>query len=530
MYEGMQHTYILTTAKLYDPEPWLTKCNLRSVAEAVMSPGKIPTVARLENQKDLMKMVSILLSTGSNRNDDVFLPGEILSVRNTGAHKPVNMEHKPDQIVGHIIRTFATEKSGKRVPDNKKPVGKNFDITAEAVIYKFLLPEIAEEIKQKADANELFVSVEVWFTAFDFLVGNKPVKRTSETANILDRHLRINGGSGFFEGQKLSRILRKMILGGMGIVADPANPESIIKSVASFSSEVVQDIEDKTIASNVLDNLYFDESEENEEIEITVEQEDNMADRINEEVLEEMTAVAAAVHAAATAVSESEVIAADTTETVVAEVTVPEEQAVASTQDTEVMKALAERINKLERDNKDLQAKNADVEQKAEAGRRESKLISVGVNDAGQIQDQLTRCFHMTKDQFDSHISGLISLFQSRFTAEQTTASVATVENNTQTVEGGDSVSAETTTSEVENTATETVTDDVSAEPADEIVGEGTDVNTADDLEVEIEQIDPELNTQTNAPAPQDPSDIAIDILKQFLVPNNKKWENLQTK
>lgn len=520
MYEGMQHTYILTTAKLCDSEPWLAQCNLTSVAQK--SPGKIPQVPQLENQKDLMKMVSILLSTGSNRNDDVFLPSEILPVRNTGAHKPVNNEHKPDQIIGHIIRTFATEKNGRRVLDGQKPKGKEFDITAESVIYKFLLPDKAEEIKDKAEAGELFVSVEVWFTAFDFLVGNKIVKRTSETASILEPKLRINGGPGFFEGQKLLRVLRKMILGGMGVVADPANPESIIKSVASFNSEVVQDIEDKIIASNVLEeNLYFDESTESPEIEIVVK-EDNMGDRINPEVLEEMTAVATAVHAAAEvaeAPNESiESPEAQATDTVV------EEQAVASVTDSPEMKALAARLEALERDNKDLKAKNVQTEQRAEASRRESRLISAGVNDSGEIQDQLAICFHMTKEQFDHYADGIISMFKSRF-VNKTTASATTAVEETQTVQGGDNVSTEIVSEVTTDVVAETTVEETTAEPAD-LSDEGTNV---EDLEVEIDVVDPELNTQTNAPAPRDATDVAQDILMQFLVPKNKKWEKLKT-
>lgn len=523
MRNNEQKTYILTTAKLCDPDPWLAQCNLASVAQK--SPGRIPQVPQLENQKDLMKMVSVLLSTGINRNDDVFIAGEILPVRNTGAHKPVTVEHDPKKVIGHIIRTFASEKNGKRVPDGQKPKGKQFDITAESVIYKFLLPEETEDIKVKAAAGELFVSVEVWFTAFDFLVGNKIVKRTSETAGILEPKLRINGGSGFFEGQKLSRVLRKMILGGMATVSDPANPESIIKSVASFNSEVVQDIEDKIIASNVLEeNLYFDESKESPEIEIVIEQEDNM-DRINPEVLEEMTAVATAVHAAAEA-EEAQVESIEKPEAKAAE-PVAEVQAVASINDSPEMKALAARLEALERDNKSLKAKNVETEQRAEASRRESKLISAGVTNPGELQEQLAICFHMTKEQFNNYTSGIVSMFKSRF-VDQTTASATTVVEETQTVQGGDNVSTEIVKEAEPVVAAETTAEDTTLEPADALSEEGTNVEGTD-IEVEIEAVDPELNTQTNAPAPRDVTDIAQEILLQFLVPNNPKWENLKT-
>ena len=59
----------------------------------------------LENQCDLLKIIAVLVSTGKNRNKDVFLAEEVLPARNTGAHKPLNIEHDPKKIIGHMLRT-----------------------------------------------------------------------------------------------------------------------------------------------------------------------------------------------------------------------------------------------------------------------------------------------------------------------------------------------------------------------------------------------------------------------------------------
>jgi hypothetical protein len=244
-----QKAYLLATAKIADIEPILVPEPVK-LASAGDIRGQVPEIPALEDQKDLTKLVAILLSTGINRNDDVFLSSEILPVRATGAHKPVNLEHDPTQIIGHMLRTFATEKDGTRISDDNKPGGKNFDITAEAVLYSFLFPDLVKDIKNRATANNLFVSVEVWFTAFDFLVGSKLVKRNSKTASQLEGRLKVNGGDGSFKGHRLGRVLRNIIIGGIGVVKDPANPESIIKSVSSFDSEVVQEIEDDIICEN----------------------------------------------------------------------------------------------------------------------------------------------------------------------------------------------------------------------------------------------------------------------------------------
>lgn len=208
-------------------------------------------VVTLEAQKDLMRMVSILVSTGMNKNDDVFLREELLPIRTSGAHKPVNLEHDPDQIVGHMTKTYVTLKDGSIVEDKDNKVPEEFDLTSEAVIYKFIFPEIAQFIKEKADAGNLFVSIEMWFEDYDYLVGNVIVRRNEDTSPILDKHLRANGGDGYYEDKKLGRVLRQCLIAGIGIVKNPANPESIVKSVLSVSSQFVL-IEDQAIINNMI--------------------------------------------------------------------------------------------------------------------------------------------------------------------------------------------------------------------------------------------------------------------------------------
>lgn len=227
-----------------------SKASLMTVEEedysAIRSLSKSSSDKDLENQDDLLKVVSVLVSTGMNRNDDVFLKDEILPARLTGAHKPVNLEHREKDIVGHMLRTYVTTKEGKIIAENKVEAGKtppSFDITCESVIYKFVFPELANEIREKAALGKLFVSVEAWFTDYDYLVGNKIVARNADTAPKLDKLLKIEGGPGEYKGHKLGRVLRNILLGGVGLVEKPANPDSVIKSVANIVEAKVEDLE-----------------------------------------------------------------------------------------------------------------------------------------------------------------------------------------------------------------------------------------------------------------------------------------------
>lgn len=529
-------THILTTATFKPLEPMMAQCNLQSLG-AKTAPGGVPKVPALENQKDLMKMVSILLSTGINRNDDVFLPGEVLPVRNTGAHKPVNLEHDPTKIVGHLIRTYATEKSGKRVPDGKRPKGKSFDITTESVLYSFLFPGLAKDIRQRADNDNLFVSVEVWFTDFDFLVGSKIVKRTSETASMLEPKLRIAGGPGFFEGQRLGRVLRNMIIGGMGIVRDPANPESIVKSVSGFNSEVVQDIEDEVVSTQVMGDIFTDSTPELEEVDATT-----MEVSMNQEIIEEMAAVATACDAAAE-VSEDVTVESVETDVVEGATEQTEEQATASAdlRSNPLFKALAARLDSLEAENKEIKQSQKAAEFKAECSRRESELRKLGLADEEALAEILTSrsMFSMSKEQFDQYVGLLtrgLNAIGTQATASATETEEATTEETAEdttevTAEAeaqeAPDAAAEETTEETAETVTEEATEDATAEgETGEAEGEAETIE--DEIEVEIEAVDPEINTKTgDGNAEPDLVDQMADVAALFLAQKDNKWGKL---
>jgi len=218
-------TYFFTKASIVDAEP----TDVAFANEAAL-------VSTQPLDKDLSKMVSVLLSTGINRNDDVFLAEEVLPARATGAHKPVDLEHNPTKIVGHMMRTYPTRKDGVEISEEDiaaSNIPVDFDITSEAVLYKYACADELRSIGAFSDNRDLFVSVEVWFPDYDYKLGNKIIKRNTETEKILDKLLRINGGSGFYNGQRVGRVLREILIGGVGLVKNPANPESIILSLSN---------------------------------------------------------------------------------------------------------------------------------------------------------------------------------------------------------------------------------------------------------------------------------------------------------
>lgn len=225
-------------------------------------------------QPDLLYFDSILVSTGENLNDDVFLHNEMWNARQSPVFKPVDWEHetgheivenlntdKPkqvvrgNQIIGVMYAASVLTKDGRQIPESEAASmvapPTEFHIANKAVVYKYLFPNIAAKIANDARAGRLFVSMEVWFKRYDYKLGNKIVARNSETA-FLDSHLRAKGGNGTYNGERVGRVLRDLTFGGVGLVANPANVDSVITSLTNAA--VSNNVDDK-IQGSILGEL-----------------------------------------------------------------------------------------------------------------------------------------------------------------------------------------------------------------------------------------------------------------------------------
>ena len=198
---------------------------------------KHPTMARANNDEwDLFWINSILVSVGWNSNDDVFDAGETFAARNSPVHKQFNFMHDERDIIGHMTASIVLDSKGEVIPDDIEIVPSSFDIAVASVLYAQWgdkdLQERMDKIIAGITEDEWFVSMECLFRGFDYAIitpegENKILPRTTATA-FLTKHLRIYGGTGEYEGNKLGRMLRNFTFSGKGLVDNPANPNSII--------------------------------------------------------------------------------------------------------------------------------------------------------------------------------------------------------------------------------------------------------------------------------------------------------------
>lgn len=217
-------------------------------------------VAENKNQIDLFYLESVLVSTGWNKNDDVFLTEATWEARNTPEDKQFNYMHDENDIIGHITGSYVLAKDGNRIDPNQENPPAEFDIITQAVLYNsWTNPENKErmdKIISEIEQGKWYVSMECLFAGFDYALmdekGNAKLLPRDEASAFLTKHLRSYGGTGEYQGYKIGRALRQISFSGKGLVSKPANPRSIILSQKSLAFNTNNDITDFSIGENTM--------------------------------------------------------------------------------------------------------------------------------------------------------------------------------------------------------------------------------------------------------------------------------------
>lgn len=221
----------------------------------------------------LYPIKSVLVSTGWNKNDDVFDKYEVWKARKTPVNQKIDFEHDELTIIGHITNAFAFSDEGPIMDEQPlDDLPEKYHIFTEGYIYTYwnneerkqLIAKIISEIPE----DKWFVSMECVFDNFDYAVKKDDkswvLKRNEETS-FLTKHLRIFKGTGEYQGYRVGRLLRDFSFSGKGIVSKPANPDSVIIDAEDFTGEEINfldfanssvyTIKEETVMSDKLEEL-----------------------------------------------------------------------------------------------------------------------------------------------------------------------------------------------------------------------------------------------------------------------------------
>jgi len=201
-----------------------------------------------DKQPDLQYFSAIFVSAGTNLNGAHFLPSELVKAEDTIVSKALDVEHKEEDIVGHIYdRAFINDDNQKLNVDelaNKEDASldsENSDmhVVIAGVVYKNRFPNLAKEIA----SGEWKVSMECYFSNYDVKIGDLILtQREAEVMGLaFDDKLFgklakvIKKGKEIAQGT-LERVLRGIVFSGCGVVKNPANPPSVILETANEKS------------------------------------------------------------------------------------------------------------------------------------------------------------------------------------------------------------------------------------------------------------------------------------------------------
>lgn len=214
-------------------------------------------------QKDLTLVQFVLLSSTINENSHAFNAPRLAEIYKTAENKPLDIFHvieekesylknndelifskKPrsirdnlNSIIGHVVKSFLVDNNGNILSEREieSIVQSNVLFPQEpihcicsAVLYDLYFPKTVEDLKRQIKNDEIFVSVESWYTKWDYLLSeSKEIIKRTDVTKYLDEYLGRE-----FQNEKLAFLLLDYFLGGVGITPFPANVPSRFLSIA----------------------------------------------------------------------------------------------------------------------------------------------------------------------------------------------------------------------------------------------------------------------------------------------------------
>lgn len=171
-----------------------------------------------------------------NKNDDGVDTETALRIANLFKHKPTNIEHKKEKVVGHILTAGFSTYGDNRILTPIELIGSTdpFNIALGGVVYKYVNREFADALEKASDPqsdyyNKISTSWELGFNDYKIAMGSKDLKDAEIISDLkhieeLKSNLRSYGGSGELkDGTKLYRLVVGEVYPlGIGYTTTPA--------------------------------------------------------------------------------------------------------------------------------------------------------------------------------------------------------------------------------------------------------------------------------------------------------------------
>ena len=208
-----------------------------NISKASLAPLKplIPSEVDLDKNIDLMAVAfNAAVVNKFNRNGDGIDSATANAINKYFIHKPTNIEHIKNKVVGHIVSAGFSSYGSNEMIENVSEVVDPFNIALGAVVYRTVNPAFANMIEMSNDAESDYhqavsASWEIGFNEYVIALGSDNLKEaelvTDKTQiEELKGYLKAMDGPGQMDdGTKVYRLVTRNIYPlGIGFTTNPA--------------------------------------------------------------------------------------------------------------------------------------------------------------------------------------------------------------------------------------------------------------------------------------------------------------------
>jgi hypothetical protein len=229
--------------------------------------GLIPKNIDLERNIDLLGVAfNAAVVNKFNKNGDGIDSNTALAIKDYFVHKPTNIEHNRDQVVGHIVSSgFSSYEDSVIMSDEQvKSQEEPFNISLAAVVYKNSSPQFSDLLESSADENGDFSTIistswELGFNEFAVSIGSENLKDNEvvygEDVEKYKEHLVAFGGSGKLED---GRTVHRLVTGEVY----PLGVAFTTKPAADVNGVLLADREENSKDSTSTNNAFLNKIQE----------------------------------------------------------------------------------------------------------------------------------------------------------------------------------------------------------------------------------------------------------------------------
>jgi len=198
-----------------------------------------------------------------NKNGDGIDAMTAVAIKDYFIHKPTNIEHQRQKVVGHIVGASLSSFEDSSIIEASHAVTETgpFNIALSAVVYRSVNSEFADLVEKSADKDSEFyqkvsASWEIGFNEFDIAVGSKNLSEARVVTDEAEKDelrscLKCYGGNGKNnEGEEVYRLIKGDIYPlGIGFTTNPA---------AAVKGLITDDYENKEESQETSDSYEFE--------------------------------------------------------------------------------------------------------------------------------------------------------------------------------------------------------------------------------------------------------------------------------